>query len=298
MMDLKIKFDDLRLNYGRTLALDNINLSLESGKIYGLIGRNGAGKTSLLSLIAAFQKQSSGKLSVGGQNPFENKKLMSQISFNYKSDYSEQTETALDFFKFSEDYRPHFDLDYSKYLAQELFKYPLDKKVNQLSNGMQSALDVTIGLASKSPITIYDEVHLGMDAPTREKFYQELLKEQEKQKNLVILSTHLVSEMAYLFDHVIILDQGKVMIDQPYDQLMEKGSSITGAVEKVNQFSRDFKVISSKKLGPTKSVMIYEQLSQQNQKEAEKLELEIGPVSLQELFIHLTEEENQDVSKY
>ena len=93
-MSLKIEFNKLSLNYGQTLTLDNINLSLESVKIYGLIGKSGAGKTSLLSLIASFQKANSGKVRVGNQNPFEKREIMAQISFNYKSNYREVYETS------------------------------------------------------------------------------------------------------------------------------------------------------------------------------------------------------------
>ena len=290
-MVLNIKADSLSLKYGKTQALDNISLELGPGKIYGLLGRNGAGKTSLLSLIAAFNRPTSGKVEISGEDPFENQKIISQVSFNYNSDYSDENETASDFFEFASRYRPNFDPEYARDLAGRLFKIPLDKKISQLSQGMQSALDVTIGLASKTPITLFDEIHLGMDAAIREKFYQELIRYREEEQNLIILSTHLVSEMGYLFDHVLMLDQGKMIIDQPYDQVIEKGNSITGRGDLVDNFIQDLNVINIKKLGPTKSAMVYGQLNPTRKKEAEELGLEIGPVSLQELFIHLTDDE-------
>src|SRR5699024_8398716 len=111
--------------------------------------------------------------------------------------------------------------------------------VNQLSRGMQSALNVTIGLANRSPITIFDKAYLGMDAPTREIFYQELLEDQLNHPRTIILSTHLVSEMDYLFDEVIIIDRASL---GPHEELVAwvyRGAWITGAAKEVNHLDSD-----------------------------------------------------------
>lgn len=81
--------------------------------------------------------------------------------------------------------------------------------MSELSKGMRSALQVVLGLASRAPITIFDEVYTGMDAPTRKKFYNEVLNEQAEHPRMFILSTHLVSEMDYLFDEIVMIHQGK-----------------------------------------------------------------------------------------
>lgn len=291
MMAASVQLDHVTLKFKKFEALKDVSLTLEAGKIHGLIGRNGAGKTSLLSLIAAFREPTSGKVLVDGSSVFENPEKMEQVAFVYDKDYKEETEKAKKLIALASHYRPHFDMGYAERLIKR-FKLPIDKPVNKLSKGMQSALNVVIGLASRAPITIFDEAYLGMDAPAREIFYKEILKDQEEHPRTFILSTHLVSEMDYLFDHVVIIDQGQLVLNEPYETLEARGASVTGAASDVDAFTADMKQLNAQQLGGTKSVMIYGELDELKRQEAQALGLEVGPVSLQDLFIYLTEEEN------
>lgn len=289
MMDAKIKLNKVTLKFGKFEALKNLTLALESNKIHGLIGRNGAGKTSLLSLIAAFRETTEGEIAIDGEPVFENPDKMLQVSFNYNKDYKEEYEKIPQYLEFPEYYRPNYDKEYADYLLKR-FKLPLDKPISKLSKGMQSALNAVIGLASRSPITIFDEAYVGMDAPAREIFYQEILADQAKHPRTFILSTHLVSEMDYLFDQVIIIDQGRLVLNEEYETVASRGASVTGAADQVDAYVAGMNVLTEQKLGGTKSVMVYGALGEEDQQKAHQLGLEIGPVSLQDLFIHLTEE--------
>lgn len=286
-----VQLNHVTLKFKKFKALEDISLTLEAGKIHGLIGRNGAGKTSLLSLIAAFREPTAGEVSVDGAFVFENPEKMEQIAFIYDKDYKEETEKAKKLIALASHYRPHFDMGYAEHLIKR-FKLPVDKPVNKLSKGMQSALNVVIGLASRAPVTIFDEAYLGMDAPAREIFYKEILKDQEEHPRTFILSTHLVSEMDYLFDHVIIIDQGRLVLNEPYETLEAQGASVTGAAQDVEAFTATMQRLNEQQLGGTKSVMVYGELGETKRQEAHALGLEIGPVSLQDLFIYLTEEAN------
>ncbi|RNA70129.1 ABC transporter ATP-binding protein [Alteribacter keqinensis] len=272
-------------------ALSNVSFSLDPGKIYGLIGRNGAGKTTLLSLLASYQEPDRGKIKIDGENPFENERIMPQVTFIYNTkDNDHEYDTGREYLELAMLFRPDFDMDYANELAA-LFKLPLDKPLGKLSSGMQSALNVTIGLASRSPVTIFDEAYLGMDAPTRDLFYKEVLEEQARHQRTIILSTHLVSEMEYLFDEVLILHKGKLIAHEPIEDLISKGFSVTGASENIDVFVKDLKTLSTQRLGGTKSVMIYGSLSEQQLANAQRAGLEIGSVSLHDLFIQLTKDE-------
>jgi len=290
MMNYDVDVNQISLKYKNSEALKDLTFKLEYGKIYGLIGRNGAVKTTLLSILASFMEPSSGAIKIAGEEPFENRNIMPHVSFIYETDYSDEYEPATYYFDAAERYRPNFDKKYAESLAK-LFKVPLDKPLKNFSTGMQSAFNVIIGLATRSPITILDEVYLGMDAPTREIFYKELLDEQARYPRTMILSTHLVSEMDYLFDEVLILNQGKLLIHESFEDLISQGASITGASQNVNHFVQGMEILNKQQLGDTKSVMIYGQISDGKRLEAEQMGLEVGPVSLQELFIHLTDEE-------
>lgn len=290
MMAASVQLNHVTLKFKKFEALKDVSLTLEAGKIHGLIGRNGAGKTTLLSLIAAFREPTTGDVLIDGSPVFENPEKMEQVAFVYDKDYKEETEKAKKLIALASHYRPHFDMDYAEQLIKR-FKLPVNKPVNKLSKGMQSALNVVIGLASRAPVTIFDEAYLGMDAPAREIFYKEILKDQEEYTRTFILSTHLVSEMDYLFDHVVIIDQGTLLLNEPYETVSSHGASITGSAQQVDAFTSGMKRLNEQQLGGTKSVMVYGELDDQQRTEAHSRKLEIGPVSLQDLFIHLTEEE-------
>jgi ABC-2 type transport system ATP-binding protein len=286
-MKYAIDFHQVTVKYGNHEALSDVTLRLDEEKIYGLIGRNGAGKTTLLSLIASFREQSRGTVAIGGKPPFESAEVMQQVAFVYDTDYREEAETARGLLQAAERYRPNFDRDYAHSLAN-LFRLPLNKKVKELSKGQKSALNATIGLAGRTPITIFDEAYLGMDAPTRESFYKEVLEDHASHPRTIILSTHLVSEMEYLFEEAVILHHGKLLLQEPMDQLLERGSAITGAAQDVDAFVSGMTVLNVRQLGGTKMAMIYGELGDDRRKEARRMGLEIGAVTLQDLFIHLT----------
>ncbi|ARF16090.1 ATP-binding cassette domain-containing protein [Sporosarcina ureae] len=288
-MTRKVEASNISVSYNEFEALLDINFTLENGKIYGMIGRNGAGKTSLLSVIAAYRKATSGEMKIDGENIFENENAMSQVMFVHQTDYKDHHDTISKYFDLAERYRPTFDRKYAEQLVQ-LFHLPTNKPLRKLSAGMQSAFNVTIGLASKTPITIFDEAYQGMDAPTREIFYNEVLEEQARNPRIFILSTHLISEMEYLFDEVLIIHQGTLILQEEVDTLLERGYSVTGPTSDVVEVVAGLHVLNEEQLGGTKSMMLYGELTKEKEDEIKRKELEIGNVSLHELFIHLTKE--------
>lgn len=288
---MNIKAVNLHLSYGRESILHDMQFEINEPKIYGLLGRNGAGKTSLLSLLGSFREPTSGQLFINGKAPFENAQIMQDITFMYSKDFSSETDTPSTIIKDIHRYRPNFDLAYAEEL---LIKFKLEgkKSLYKLSKGKQSAFNVVVGLASRSPITIFDEVYLGMDAPGRDLFYKELLKDQELYPRIIILSTHLVSEMDYLFDEVIIIHEGKILLHETYNDLVSHGVTIIGNKQTVEMFAEGKEVINQEALGDTKSITLYGEISDADKIYAAELGLQIGPVSLHDLFIQLTREED------
>lgn len=289
---MSIRAENLHFSYGKEQVLKNINFELKDPKIYGLLGRNGAGKTTLLSMIASFREPTSGKLLINGKEPFENAEIMQHVTFAYSKDFQSETDNAKSLIEAARTFRPSFDYEYAMTLVDK-FKLDLKKPIHKLSKGKQSITNVIIGLANRSPITIFDEVYLGMDAPARDLFYKELLKEQELNPRIVILSTHLVSEMDYLFDDVIILKEGELLLHEEYNQLLSRGTTLIGSKETIDTFSSGKQIIGRDKLGDTHSVTIYGSLTDEEKQRAKSLGLQISNVSLHDLFIQLTKEENE-----
>ncbi|MEN2467761.1 ABC transporter ATP-binding protein [Ornithinibacillus sp. JPR2-1] len=288
---MNVKVDKLSLKYGNYAALQDVSFELTDKKIYGLLGRNGAGKTSLLSILASFREQTAGSVTINGEEPFENASIMQQVAFLYNKDYKDDTDNIKKLLDGVARFRPNFDREYAEYLVKR-FKLDQKKAIKKLSKGMQSAVNVTIGLASRAPLTIFDEVYLGMDAPSRDIFYKELLEDQERHPRTIILSTHLVSEMDYLFDEVLLLHGGKIMLQENYDALISKGAKITGNADVVEDFVQSKQSIHEERLGGTKAVTILGELSGDERRIASDKGIDIAPVTLHELFVHLTKEDD------
>ncbi|WOO34872.1 ABC transporter ATP-binding protein [Anaerocolumna sp. AGMB13020] len=293
-MTFQIEVKNVSLKYKKFKALKDISFQLEDQKIYGLIGRNGAGKTSLLSILAGLREATEGVVTVSGEPLFENAEVMEQIRLIYQNDYKDEYRKVEQLIKASAKFSPNFDREYAKTLIK-VFKLPKNRAANKLSKGMQSVLDVIIGLASRAPITIFDEAYLGMDAPTRVTFYKELLEEQVRHPRIIILSTHLVSEMDYLFDEVLILKNGSLLLQEEYETLTSKGVTITGGMKEVDEFVQGRRILGSEQLGGTKAVRLYEEELEQLEAKAHEKGLDVGPISLQDLFIYLTEDEAENL---
>ncbi|WP_411844466.1 ATP-binding cassette domain-containing protein [Salinicoccus sp. HZC-1] len=287
-----LQLDKVSLAIKKDKILEDVTIKMETGKIYGLIGRNGAGKTSILSLIASFRKPTAGRITIDGIDPYENENLMDKVDFLYEVDYSDEYDSPRKMFEMTQRYKEDFDMDYALELM-EGFGTDTDKALHKMSKGQQAATNASIGLASNSPITIFDEVTNGMDAPSREYFYRQVLAAKEKKPRIFILSTHIVSEMDYLFDEVIMIHEGRVKLQEPLDVLLERGFRVSGPEEKVAQFTNGMDLLSTERLGPIRSDMVLGRLSEEQLKEIDRLYLDISTVKLQDLFIRLTEKKEE-----
>ncbi|GAK02216.1 ABC transporter [Geomicrobium sp. JCM 19037] len=292
-MTIQVKAEAISLRKKNKQIVQNINFTLEGNKIVGLLGRNGAGKTSLLSILAAFRPATNGQFLLNGEDVFENPKAMEQIIFVRERNVEYETEKVSRWIDTAQQLRPNFDRAYADELAKR-FKLPQDSKVSKLSRGMQSALHVIIGLASRAPVTLFDEAYLGMDAPAREIFYEEVLRDFVEHPRLIILSTHLISEMDGLFEEVAIIHEGELLLHEGKEEVLERGYRLTGDAEAVDQLSENKRVLKTESLGGTKSVMVYGELAEKDERLARSHGLEIGTLSLQELFIHLTEVDHHE----
>jgi len=169
------------------------------------------------------------------------------------------------------------------------FQIPRHKKLRELSLGQQSALGMTFGLATRAPVTLFDESHLGMDAPSRAAFSDELLADFMAHPRTIVISTHLIDELSPLFEQVVIVDQGRLVLQDETEALRARGADVTGPAEAVDRFVAGRTVLRERQLGRTKSAMVYGGLDEQHRRQARDAGLDLGPVALQDLFVHLTE---------
>lgn len=271
-------------------ALHDVDLLLAPGVVHGLLGRNGSGKTTLLSLLAAFRRPSHGTVLVDGEDPFENERVLEGTCFVRESGdvmEDENVKTNLDFVAAM---RPGFDRSYAEDLLDQ-FEVPLRTKVGALSRGQKSAVGASVGLATRAPLTILDEVYLGMDAPSRYRFYQALLTDYVEHPRTVVLSSHLIGELDRVLERVTILHRGEVLLSDSADSLQCRGSTLTGARTAVDAVVAELAVdvLARTELGGTVQVTVVGHLSAEVLDHVRRAGLEVGPVALQDLFVHLTD---------
>ncbi len=282
-----ISLRDVTVRYGDTVAVDGITLDLEPGKIYGLLGRNGSGKTSLLSVLASYRRPASGTVRIDGADPFENRALMRDTAFIRDSlDVTEQDRIAkvLDF---AGRLRPTWDAGYAEHLV-DVFDLDRRKRVSTLSRGQRSSLGVVLGLAARAPLTILDEVYLGMDAAARTAFYRELLADYLAHPRTIILSTHLIEEVAGLFEQVIVIDRGRLLAHEDTDTFKARGVAVTGPAAAVDAFVAGRTVLSEQSLGGIRQATLHGALDDDEVARAGAAGLTLAPVGVQDLFVHLT----------
>ncbi|MFF2481142.1 ABC transporter ATP-binding protein [Paenibacillus sp. NPDC058071] len=287
-----VEVNQLTKSYGSVTAVNNVSFSLTPNKIYGLLGRNGAGKTTIMHMLTAQLFPTSGKLAVFGEAPYENNRVLSQICFIKESQKYPDSYNVQDVLELSASLFPNWDREYANKLLQD-FQLPLKRKIKKLSRGMHSSVGIIAGLASRAPLTIFDEPYLGLDAVARSLFYDRLLEDYAEHPRTVILSTHLIDEVSRMLEHVIVVDRGSVIIDEDAEELRGAACSIAGTTAKVESFIEGRTVIAKEPFGALTNAAIMGRLSANERQQAAALGLEIAPVSLQQLIVHLTKGQTQ-----
>ncbi|WP_099157598.1 ABC transporter ATP-binding protein [Virgibacillus ndiopensis] len=280
---MQIEVKNLTKKYQDKLALDNISFLLDEPKIYGLLGRNGAGKTTFMEILSGHILATSGEIMIEHENPFDNQRITESICLikegnNFKKDLKVKNVLRIYSIFYST-----WDHELADKLVEEYNLNP-NAKVKTLSKGMESALGIIVGLASKAPITIFDEPYIGLDAAARKKFYEILVEEYELEKRTIIFSTHLIDEVSLLFEEVLIIQDGELVLKEEAEVLRNKTCSVSGTIQEVESFIKDKDIIGKKQLAGMMTAYVYADM-----KQARLAGLNVEGVPIQELMIYLTE---------
>jgi ABC-2 type transport system ATP-binding protein len=283
-----IEVTGLGKRFGAVDALSDVSFSLSGRKICGLLGRNGAGKTTLLSILAGYERQTRGTVRVDGVPVFENAAAAAATCLvRGTGDASSPSVKVRDLVELAGRLRHGWDAGYASELLDR-FAVPRNRPPKELSHGKRCALGVTMGLASRAAVTIFDESYLGMDTPSRYAFYDALLADVLEHPRTVIISTHLIEEVGTLFEDVLILDEGRLLLHEEADTLRAAGAAVTGDATLVDSFTLGLEVLGEKSLGRTKSTVVYGPLDEIRRTQAREVGLDLDPIALQDLFVHLT----------
>ena len=272
-------------------VLHNVDLELEAGKIYGMIGRNGAGKTTLLSILTAQNPAAKGSVSLDGQPVWENPKVLERICFsrelNPVSPNGANTMKVKEYFRIAEAFLPHWDSAMAKRLTEE-FGLDVRKRIGKLSKGMMSMVTIIVALASKAEFTFLDESAAGLDVVAREKFYKILMDEYMETGRTFVVSTHIIEEAADVFEEVIILDRGRILLKENTQELLERSYHISGHEEEVEKAAAGREIYHEEKMGRSRGVTV---LLEPGEKLPAGYDVSVQRLSLQKVFVALCGEE-------
>lgn len=283
-MSNSIQVNDVCKSFGSTLALDHVSLTLEEGHIYGLLGRNGAGKSTLLNLITNRLYPDHGSVTIGGQPCADNDGALGQVFLMSERNCYPESMRVQEAFRWMKAFYPGFDTRYAERLAQD-FGLPMKKKIKALSTGYSSIFKLTLGLAAGTPYLLLDEPVLGLDANHRQLFYRHLLENYAENPRCIVLSTHLIEEVARVIEQVIIIREGRLLCHEGAESLLQRTCCITGPAAAVDAYATGRRVIGSETLGGLKSCCLMEPAPA-----ALPQGLACTVPDLQQLFISMTNE--------
>ena len=177
-----------------------------------------------------------------------------------------------------------FDLDKAFELSKK-FNLDINKRFKALSKGYQSIFKLIIALSLNVPYVIFDEPVLGLDANHRELFYSLLLKEFENNERTLIIATHLIEEVSNIIEEVVLIDKGKILLQETVEELLEKGYSISGVAQEVDHYCEGKNVIGYDELGGLKIAYVLGEKTALPQGS----NLQVTAMNLQKLFVKMTE---------
>ena len=279
-----IQIKNITKKYKNVAALDTISFSFEFGKIYGFLGRNGAGKSTLINIIANRIFADEGEVLIDGLASKENMGIHDKIFCMSETDLYDESLKVKDHFKWISRFYRDFNVDKANRIASR-FNLDTDKKFKALSKGYQSIFKLTVALSLNVPYIIFDEPVLGLDANHRELFYELMLEDYEESEKTIIIATHLIEEVANIIEEVVLIDQGKVLLQETVESLLNRGYTVSGLTEDVDNYCRDKNVIGYDELGALKLAYILGERTEF----PPNSNLQVANMNLQKLFVKLTE---------
>ena len=243
-----------------------------------MLGRNGAGKTTLLKSIAGYQNITNGIIKVGGKT-ITTSTLDTGVSYieNFAKHFNLPVRKLL---RIASEVNPNYDYDFASEMM-ERFELDGKKKFHHLSLGMKTMVSTIICLASNKEVILLDEPVLGFDAIMRVEFYNMLTESFQKHPRIILVSTHIIEEIAKTIQKLIILDKGSIRFFDTLQSIEAKAFSISGLQKDVEAATRNLNIIGQDTVGGLATSYIFDNPPKQT------ASLEIQPLTLQDFFIQM-----------
>ncbi|WP_066890641.1 ABC transporter ATP-binding protein [Clostridium nigeriense] len=281
MLELK----NFSLNYGESQILDNISFSLDKGKILGIVGPSGVGKTSLIKGIVGIYKGTSGTLTYDGEKIYDNSNVKRKIAYVPDEHNSFYLITLREIVNFYKSLYPNFD-DEKFYKINRIFKIPLNKRFLQLSKGMKMRVNLMIAFSLNSELLILDEPTSGLDPILKEKVLKIIMEEVSNGDKSVIISSHNLIELERICDEVLILNEGKIEYHNSLDNIKRNIKKIQVAFDMpVYEEDLNFNgIFNIKQVGRVFTIVI-----EDNDNEFKEFIKKFNPLFVEEIDLSLEE---------
>lgn len=232
-MENIITVSDLRKSYGSKVVLDGIDFTAHSGQIIGLLGPNGCGKTTLIKILTGLIKDHSGTVRIDNEEPGAYTKSI--VAYLPEKSYLPDWMRSID----AIDYFADFYKDFDKAKAQDMvIKFGLDprQKLKTMSKGQQEKLNLILVMCRRARLYILDEPLGGVDPAARSKIL-DLIMNNYAENATVLLSTHLINDVEYIFDRVLMISGGKLALDSKVEEITAKGKSVEDVFKEVFSYA-------------------------------------------------------------
>lgn len=273
-----IELTNVTKQYRNVSVLKNVTLNIDMPGIYCLLGRNGAGKTTLLKSIAGYQNITDGQIQVDGK-VITTSTLDTGVSYieNFARHFNLPVRKLL---RIASEVNPNYDFEFASEMV-ERFELDGKKKFHHLSLGMKTMVSTIICLASNKSVILLDEPVLGFDAIMRVEFYEMLTESFQKHPRVIIVSTHIIEEIANTIQKLIIIDKGCIRFFDSLQAVETKAFSVSGLKKDVDTATENLNVIGQDTVGGLVTSYLFDSPP------AETASLEIRPLSLQDFFIQM-----------
>lgn len=215
-----IQITNLAFSYGSKEVLKNITMNLEEGRIYGLLGENGVGKTTLLTLLCGLKQPQYGTISVDGQTPYDRRPNLLSQQYYLSDEVAAIPQKALEWAVDNGRFYPLFEMDKFLNIMQD-FENDADKKLSEMSAGQLKKTYIAFALATNAQYIYMDEPTNGLDIPSKAQFRSAIMK-YTAENSIIVISTHQVRDLENIIDPIIILDKQDVLLNAQMSEISDK----------------------------------------------------------------------------
>ena len=283
---MTIQVKGLRKKYFNKEAVKGVDFTIEPESIIGLLGRNGAGKSTVLNMIARRIEKTGGDITLDGVDLHKTPRVMHQVYLSSTENWFPKEYKFKDLLSIYKKTYPEFDSEFAEELIK-VFGVNVKERFSKASTGYQSIMKIILALCNPSEYIFMDEPVLGLDANHRHIFNKKLLEAYARNPRTFVIATHLIEEVASILEKVIVIKDGVVTEEVMVEEVLGKGYVVSGATSLVQEFVADKNVQETEQIGNiTRAVVI-------GKKGEIPQGLDFSPLTLQDYFISITRKENE-----